>query len=288
MKQALWFALLLSAGAASAQQEIPLWQDGAPGFRHAKPEVVEDKRETGRLDRHISFVSTPTLTLYPAPGATEAGPLVLVLPGGGLRYVVIDKEGIEAARWLNAQGISAAVLKYRVVDPGLERNWDNLSPLLDLNDAGRAVRLLRHNAAEWKIDPNKIGLLGFSAGGTMALRLTIDATAGKASAPDPVERHSSRPDFIGLVYATLPENKLPKVDKRAPYFIAHAANDSKAPVSVASKLYSHIRSEGGSAELHIFKDGEHGFGMQPAAGGAVRAWPTLFAEWMKDVTATKK
>lgn len=275
-----------AAGTACAQQEVPLWPDGAPGFRHARPEAVEDKHETGRLDRYISFVSNPTLTLYPVAGASAPGPMVLVLPGGGFRYVAIDKEGHEVARWLNSVGIAAAVLKYRVVDPDLERNWDNLSPLLALGDAARAVRLLRQNAAEWKIDPAHVGVLGFSAGGTMAIRLTIDANAGKADAADPVERLSSRPDFVGLIYTTLPDGKQPKIDRNMPFFIAQAADDKKAPMAISTKLLQYIVNGGGSAELHVFRQGDHGFGVLPPAG-TVRAWPTLFVDWMKDVGALK-
>jgi endo-1,4-beta-xylanase len=173
------------------------------------------------------------------------------------------------------------VLKYRVVDPDIERSWDNLSPLLALGDAARAMRLLRQNAAEWKIDPAHIGIMGFSAGGTMAIRLTLDANDGKPGAADPVETQSSRPNFIALIYSTLPDQKFPKVDKNVPYFIAHAVDDKKAPPAVSVKLYQNVIAAGGSAELHMFRQGDHGFGMQPA--GTARGWPALYANWMHDV-----
>ena len=268
---------------ASAQQEVPLWPDGAPGFRHARAEATEDKHETGRLDRYISFVSDPTLTYFPVATSGKPAPIVLVLPGGGFRYVCIDKEGFEVARWLNSIGIAAAVLKYRVVDPDAERNWDTLSPLLALGDAARAVRVLRAHAAQWQIDPARIGVMGFSAGGTMAIRLTLDANDGNARAADLVETLSSRPNFIALVYATLPDQKLPRIDKQVPYFIAHAADDKKAPPAVALKLYQHVMANGGSAELHVFRNGDHGFGVQPPAG-SVRGWTAQFATWLQDVS----
>jgi acetyl esterase/lipase len=274
--------LLLLALPAWAQHEIPIWPDSLAALHPGRVEVVEDKHETGRVDRYVSFVNTPTLTYFPVPGASKPGPVVLVLPGGGFRYVCIDKEGFEVAHWLNSLGIAAAVLKYRVVDPEAERSWDVLSPLLALGDAGRAVRVLRQNAAKWQIDPARIGLMGFSAGGTMAIRLTIDATDGKAGAADPVEAQSSRPNFIALVYTTLPDQKLPKVDKQVPYFVAHTATDKKAAPGVAVKLYQHITSAGGSAELHMFHQGEHGFGVQPPAG-SVRGWTAQYANWLRDV-----
>ncbi|MGV7207582.1 alpha/beta hydrolase [Oxalobacteraceae bacterium A2-2] len=281
--------LALCAGLAHAQQapqEVPLWPDGAPGFRHEHAETSEDKHETGRLDRYLGYVSNPTLTWYPAPGLDAAAPVVLVLPGGGFRYVAIDKEGHEVARWLNSVGISAAVLKYRVVAPDAERSWDVMSPLLALNDAGRAMRVLRSHAADWKIDPARIGVLGFSAGGTMAIRLTIDASDGKAGARDPVERLGSKPDFIGLIYASPPDNKMPKVDQRTPWFIAHAANDSKLPVKIATKVFNHIIDQGGSAELHVYRQGEHGFGVAPPSG-TVRSWTGQFMAWLKDIGMAK-
>jgi acetyl esterase/lipase len=267
---------------ANAQHEIPLWPDGTAGTVATRPEATEDRRETGRVDRYISFVSTPTLTYFPVEGGSKPGPIVLVLPGGGFRYVAIDKEGFEVAHWLNSIGIAAAVLKYRVVAPDAERNWDTLSPLLALGDAARAVRMMRRDAAMMKIDPARIGVIGFSAGGTMAIRLTIDATDGNPRATDPIETFSSKPNFIALVYSTLPDQKLPKVDKRVPYFIAHAADDPKAAPGVALKLFQHITAAGGSAELHMYHKGDHGFGVMPPAG-TVRAWPEHFANWMRDI-----
>lgn len=275
------FAMLISP-VSQAETEVPLWHDGATGLRHAQAETVEDKRETGRLDRWISYVSQPTLTLYPAAQQAQPAPIVLILPGGGLRYVCIDKEGHEVARWLNAQGVSAAVLKYRVVAPDAERSWDTLSPLLALGDAGRAIRLLRSRASEWKIDPNRIGMIGFSAGGTMAIRHTIDANDGRPDASDPVERYSSRPNNIALVYTTLPDQKLPKVDRNTPFFIVHGAVDAKAPVNVATKLLSTIQNAGGSAELHIYRGADHGFGVMPASG-TIRTWPAAYAEWLREI-----
>ncbi|MFP5392772.1 MAG: alpha/beta hydrolase [Gammaproteobacteria bacterium] len=280
----LALVLSLAAHAAFDQQEVPLWEGGAPGLKHARPESVEDKRETGRQDRYLGYVSQPSLTFYPAPQAAGSAlapaPVVLVLPGGGFRYVAIDKEGHEVARWLNAQGFAAAVLKYRTVDPEAERSWPLFMSLLAQGDAGRAVRLLRARAAQWNIDPNRIGLLGFSAGGTMAIQQTIDADKGKADASDPIDRMSSLPNSIGLVYSTLPAQKPPRILDGVPFFIVHGAGDKKAPVAIATKLFNTIAGKGGAVELHIFQGADHGFGVAPAEG-TVRSWPTLYAEWLR-------
>ena len=282
--QTLLASVLCCATAASAQQVVPLWEGGAPGFRHARAESVEDKRETGRTDRYFGYVSEPSLTWYPVSDAKQPGPVVLVMPGGGFRYVVIDKEGHEVARWLNAQGIAAAVLKYRTADPDADRSWSTYLPLLALGDTARAVRLLRHHADAWKIDPDRIGLLGFSAGGTMAIQQTIDADRGKAGAADPIDRLSSMPNSIGLIYSTLPDGRLPKILPGVPFFIAHGASDQKATAKISSKLFQSIVDKGGMAELHVFQGAEHGFGVAPASGTA-RSWPTLYVDWLKAIQA---
>jgi len=284
LSRLLRLAILLPTACAFAQTEIPLWKDGAFSPAHAQPEASEDRHETGRIDRYISYVSTPTLTLYPAPASTNgaAAPAVLVIPGGGFRHVCIDKEGIEVAQWLNSIGVSAAVLKYRTLDPNGERSGKTIEALLALNDAERAMRVLRANATDWKIDPARIGVMGFSAGGVMSTRLLFDADAGNSSASDPVEKVSSRPDFIGLVYSGLPGGKTPKADKTMPpVFIAHAHDDPKAPALVATKIYQYFAEGGASVELHIFSKGDHGFGVNPKAGG-VRSWTALYADWLRD------
>lgn len=275
------FVLLCISRSATAQQEVLLWDNGAPGLKHARAETAEDRRETGRQDRYLGLVSKPSLTFYPVPNAAGPTPVVLVLPGGGFHYVAIDKEGHEVARWLNAQGIAAAVLKYRTVEPEAERSWSVYMPLIAQGDAPRAMRVLRHHAEKWQIDPNRIAMLGFSAGGAMAIQHTMDADNGKPDAPDPIDKVSSMPSSIGLVYTTLPDMKFPKILPRVPFFIVHGADDKKIPVAVASKLFQTITSKGGSAELHLFQNADHGFGMTPAAG-TVRSWPTLYVDWLRN------
>ncbi|MBC3916524.1 alpha/beta hydrolase [Undibacterium sp. CY18W] len=277
---------LSSTCSAQAEIEIPLWQNGAPGLQHEHAETAEDRHETGRLDRYISYVSKPTLTIYPAPADKATGTAVLVVPGGGFRYVCIDKEGIEAAHWLNTQGITAAVLKYRTLAPDGDRNWKSIQPLTA--DTSRAMRVLRQHASEWKIDSKKIGLLGFSAGGVMALQLLMDQNDGDSSATDTVEQISNRADFIALVYTGLPGNKMPKMSKNTPpVFIVHASDDPKAVPVVAAKIYQQLLEAGAPAELHAFRRGDHGFGMTPASG-SVRNWTSLYADWMRDLKLLDK
>jgi acetyl esterase/lipase len=277
---AIAFALI-HAVSVYAQQEIPLWKDGAPGLKHDHAEASEDRRETGRQDRFISYVSNPTLTVYPADPAKATGAAVLVVPGGGFRFVCFDKEGIEPAQWLNSLGITAVVLKYRTADPEKERNAKTIEPLFA--DTERAMRVLRSHAAEWKIDPKKIGVMGFSAGAIMSLRLVIDADDGDAAAVDPIEKEASRAEFVIFAYGALPPGKQPKIDKSAPpFFIVHAADDPKAPANGALKTFQLLKESGVSAELHVYHRGDHGFGMQPKFG-TVRDWTGSCASWMRDL-----
>lgn len=272
---------LLNTVCAYAQQEIPLWKDGAPGLKHQHAEASEDRHETGRTDRYISYVSNPTLTVYPADPAKATGAAVLVVPGGGFRYVCLDKEGIEPAQWLNSIGVTAIVLKYRTLDPEKERSGKTIEPLFA--ETERAMRVVRTHAAEWKIDPKKIGIMGFSAGAIMAVRLVIDADAGDTAAVDPIEKAGSRPDFVVFVYGATPPGKQPKIDKTAPpFFLVHAADDPKAPVNGALKIFQLLNEGGASAELHVYHRGDHGFGMTPKVG-TVRDWTTSCASWMRDL-----
>lgn len=278
--------LFSTSSKAQTEIEIPLWQNDAPGLQHQQAETAEDRHETGRLDRYLSYVSKPTLTIYPAPADKATGTAVLVVPGGGFRYVSIDKEGIEAAHWLNAQGITAAVLKYRTLALDTERNWKAIQPLTA--DTSRAMRVLRQHAADWKIDSKKIGVLGFSAGGIMALQLLMDQDEGDSGAADATEKLGNRADFIALVYTGVPGGKIPKASKNTPpVFMVHASDDPKAPPVVAAKIYQQLLEGGAQAELHAFRRGDHGFGMTPISG-SVRNWTSLYADWMRDLKLLDK
>ncbi len=276
-------ALLVPSQAEEMPKEVPLWPAGAPAvaaFAHTQPETSEDKRETGRTDRWISYVSQPTLTVYPADPAKATGAAVLIIPGGGYRYVCVDKEGVEPALWLSRLGITAVVYKYRTLDPEKERSAKTIKPILA--ETSRAVRVLRSHAKEWGIDPRKIGVLGFSAGGVMAAQLMAEPDAGDSGAADLVERESNRVDFGLLVYAAPPPGKYALAEGLPPVFIVHAADDPKAKASGALSIFKAVTEAKGSAELHVYRSGDHGFGVQPAAGTA-RAWPAAAVTWMTDL-----
>jgi acetyl esterase/lipase len=269
---------LACVGTTQAQQEVPLWEKAPADGKPAHAEAVQDKHETGRLDRWISYVSEPTLTVYPASATKAAGPAVLVIPGGGYWYVCIDKEGIEPARWLNSIGLTAVVLKYRTLDPAVERTPQTIEPLF--TDPVRAMRVVRHHAAEWHIDPQRIGVMGFSAGAAMAMRLTtaVPATADA----DAIDQMNYRPDFVAIVYGGLPPNMGVALKPLPPFFVVHAADDPKVPVSITARVSKYVQEGAGAVELHVFRRGGHGFGVLPPAG-PVHAWTDLFAAWARDL-----
>jgi acetyl esterase/lipase len=284
----MWMATLLAAWVAAqpapgpSPVEVPLWKDEGVLPVHKHPESIEERStRKDRPERWISYVSRPTLTFY-APARREVpGQAVLVIPGGGFRYVSIDKEGTEMARWLTGAGVAAAVLKYRVLDPEAERTPVTVEPLFA--DPERAIRVMRHHAAEWGIDASAIGVIGFSAGGTMAVRLVIDGDDGDPQSADPVERLPSRPSFVGVVYGGVPAT-LPKLSAPPPpFFIAHAADDSKAPVSVALRLFEYLRESGGTPEMHLFTRGDHGFGVVDDSGQPL-PWARLYEAWLRSST----
>ncbi len=264
----------------SAPEEARLWPSGAEGLRHEREETVEDKRETGRRDRWIGLVSDPTLTIYPAAKTGSLpNPAILVIPGGGFRFVCIDKEGVEAVQWLNSIGVTAAVLKYRTLDVSTPREPPWLNPIFA--DGKRAMRLLRARATEWNIDPARIGAMGFSAGGTIAAMTVADGGLGDPNAADPIDRLACGPQFLILVYSGFPP--LPLITYKKPFppvFLVHAADDPKAPVDKTIKVFQFLQERGGTAELHVFRKGGHGFGMHPEAE-ETRVWPQLCAGWLR-------
>ncbi len=265
-------------------ESIPVWPDGAPGAVGGEP-----------LDK-------PQLFPYPAPADRNAGVAIVVCPGGGYGGLAMGYEGHEVARWLNANGISAFVLQYR-----LGPRYHYPAPQLD---AQRAIRIVRSRAAEWKIDPGKIGILGFSAGGHLSAMTGVHSMDGKPDAADPLERVSTRPDFLVLVYPVItmqgpeahagcvknllgetPDPALLKecsthlfVDaKTPPAFIVHTTADEAVPVANAVLFYDACVKAGVPAEMHLFEQGKHGVGMggSRALGNPVGEWPGLCLKWLK-------
>jgi acetyl esterase/lipase len=266
--------------ASAGPLEILLWEGGAPG---ALGQTDSDK---------------PSITAYPAPRGSS-GTAVIVAPGGGYGNLAIEHEGRQEAYWFNAMGVTAFVLKYRL--------GPRYHHPIELGDAQRAIRIVRTRAAEFAISPDRIGMMGFSAGGHLTSTAGTHFDAGKPGATDPIERASSRPDFLIMGYPVvsfdpairhngslknlLGDNPDPKLiedlsnelrvtPETPPTFLFHTTNDPGVPVENSVRFYLALRKAKVPVEMHLFENGPHGVGM--ALGDpALSAWPSLLMNWMR-------
>lgn len=278
-------AFLICALAASAAGPVtlPLWEKGAPGWEgRGDRESIDTGPDGGR---RISNVTRPTITVFlPAPEAATGGAMV-VCPGGGYMRLAIDKEGEDVARWLNTLGVAAFVLRYRLMATGdgpaptgdeLQRRRAVHAPIA-LEDAKRAVRIVRHRAAEWRVDPRRIAIMGFSAGGHLTANLGMNYDPGKPDAADAIDRLSSRPGAIVPIYGRLENAAFPP--DAPPAFLLHAHDDPTVPSEASTDLYVALKKAKVPVELHIFPKGGHGFGIRKT-GHAIDQWPELLRGWL--------
>lgn len=269
-----------AAAPADVPQSLPLWASGAPSA-------------LGTADTDI-----PTITVYPADPARASGAAMVIFPGGG--YGGLAKhEGEGYARWLASQGVASFVVKYRLGSKGYRH------PAM-LNDAARAVRLVRARAAEWKVDPARVGVMGSSAGGHLASTLLTHFDAGRPGDPDEIERQSSRPDLGVLCYAVitmgqythngsrknlLGDNPSPELlenlsnEKQVtadtpPCFVWHTWEDKGVPIENSMLFASALRAKGVRFELHIYEKGGHGIGLGQRNGVAPHSWAGDLTQWL--------
>ena len=259
---------------------IPLWPKGVPGEADLKLPAESIELKSEYQIQILSNVSVPTLTVFPAEKPNGAA--VIVCPGGGYNILAYSHEGIEVCEWLNSLGITAGLLKYRVPRrEGLEKHD------APLQDAQRAIGLMRSRAAEWQIDPKRVGILGFSAGGHLAtMALTSDGTRRYEVDPA-IDGASAVPDFGVLVYAAyLLDEKNPDVlspevkvtDQTPPAFLV-IAHDDKKFVEGNARFYIEMLRKNRPCELHIFAKGGHGFGFKNTPEAIVQ-WPDLAGKWL--------
>jgi endo-1,4-beta-xylanase len=274
----VWVMLPAWCLAADEAQVIPLWPSGAPGSEgKTDPEVVTEQGNNGAHDRRISRIHNPTLTVYLPPRDKATGAAVVICPGGAHRFLAIDHEGYEVARWLNSIGVAGIVLKYRLArTEGAGYKVD----VHALADARRAIRLVRSHGEEWRIDPKRVGLMGFSAGGELTALASARSEPDSADASDPVDRPSSRPDFQVLIYPGGRPESFEVTKDSPPAFLLVAADDRVAAERTVA-VFSALRKAGVPAELHVYGQGGHGFGMHEIPA-PVAHWPARLQEWMGD------
>jgi acetyl esterase/lipase len=301
MKNLIVAALLL-VGVISCpgqNQILPLWEGDPPNYRETGEVTIWDTSDIVR----VRLVQKPDIAAFLPSKKNATGEAVVVCPGGGYGILAYDWEGSDIARWLNAHGIAAFVLKYRL--PGSNSNIvPHKSPLMD---AQRAMRLVRAHAEEWNIDPAKIGIMGFSAGGHLASTLSTHYDGGDPSSADQVEQQSCRPDFSVLVYPVIsftgefshsgsrrsllgedadPElvryysNELQVNEDTPPAILIHSDDDTGVPVENSIAYYEALRANKVSSELHIYPYGGHGYSL--AIGqGHLSTWPDRVIDWIK-------
>lgn len=275
-------ALIVTLAIATAAQAdlpkdipaaIPLWSQGAPGSegRAAEPEKVEGS--------NVCNVHAPTITPYVPAGEKSTGTAVIICPGGGHAKLCLGHEGYALAEWFRERGIAAFVLKYR-----LAREKGSTYTIQDhaMADARRAIRLIRSRAAEWRIKSDRLGILGFSAGGELAAFAAMKSDPGQKEAAEATEQQSSRPDFQALIYPGT--SGLFSAEKgMPPLFIAAGYSDRPDISEGMATLYLKYKAAGVKAEMHLFANAGHGFGYKAdAKPSAAARWPQRFVEWLED------
>ncbi|MBK1878104.1 alpha/beta hydrolase [Pelagicoccus mobilis] len=291
------------AGVLDNPITLPLYEGTPPNHQDSShQEIIESN------DRRIFIrqVTTPTIEVrLPAKG-NATGHAVVICPGGGYRGLSYDWEGIDVASRLNGQGIAAIILKSRLPDDESNQT-PHLSPLLD---AKRALRIARHNAEAWGYDSDKIGIMGFSAGGHLASTLGTSFDAGEPEAADPIERHSSRPDFMILLYPVISmresfahsgsrsnllgnspsdellerySNETQVSPSTPPTLLIHSSDDESVPVENSIAFYQACLKHGVETEMHLYPYGGHGFSLAISHGGRLSTWPDRCLEWIKEL-----
>ena len=256
--------ILFCSGGFADPVVVNLWPGEAPGSEGVSEEEVWKERGKGIVDRSVANVHKPAITLYRPVKEKATGAAVIICPGGAYRHLAIDKEGHDIARWLVSFGVAGVVLKYRL--PRTEGHDYTVETAVA--DARQALRVVRSRAGEWGIDPGRLGMMGFSAGGHLSASVGM-----KSGSPE------TRPDFLVLAYTALPD-ELNVTGDTPPAFLVHA-DDDRLTSEHSVRFYLALKKAKVPAELHIYARGGHGFGIRnrmiPVSG-----WPIRLQDWMED------
>lgn len=295
----------LPSGLPEPTEAIDLWPNGAPGMPANPPEeeVVERSKDPELSDRFIRGITKPRMVVFRPP--VPNGAAVLITPGGGYKWVVVDKEGYEMGRWLAARGFTVFALFYRLPGDG----WA-AGPNVALSDAQRAMRIIRSRAREYGVNPERVAAMGFSAGGHLCADLATRFAAQTYDAVDDADMLSARPRLAAPIYpvtsmtlptahagsrklligenagaalerAHAPQNNVPS--DAPPCFLVHAEDDKSVVVENSLELRAALLEKGIPVETHLFAHGGHGFGLRYTVGKPVAAWPGLFVNWSQSM-----
>jgi endo-1,4-beta-xylanase len=271
---------------AADRPEVPLWANGAPGSEGKTAKEVVEPPNAAHGYLKVTGVHKPSLTVYlPEPGKVT-GAAVIIAPGGGHQFLNFDQEGTYVAEYLNRIGVAGFVLKYRLArEPGSTYKIEEQA----LADAQRAIRLVRSRAAEWKVNPARVGIMGFSAGGEIAALAATRFNSDNANDPDPIEQPGSRPDFDALIYPGIRAENYTIPSGMPPTFLLCADND-RGPSTAISGLYPKLKAAGVQTEVHVYATGGHGFGINPntkSTSPAATSWWLRFGEWLGQIGMLK-
>jgi acetyl esterase/lipase len=283
---------------APGHEVITIWPNGVPKSDTPSAGAAVEPEEdiglpkdsvAGKPKIRLTNVSVPTLTVYKAQG-TNTGVAVVVFPGGGYKILSIDLEGTEVCDWLSAKGITCFILKYRVPDSGPYPKYPAA-----MEDAQRAVGIVWAHAAEWKVDPKKIGVLGFSAGGHLAVALSTHFDKRVYAPVDAADQVRCRPDFAVIAYPaylTVPDKGIEftpdiAVTKEAPPTFLVQAEDDPVHVENAVAYFMELKKAGVQAEMHLYAKGGHGYGLRKTEL-PITEWPTLVDVWLQTIGMVPK
>lgn len=280
--KSLLFIFGIAVVAHAAPVELPLWPAGKIPKYDLPEKVTERSKDPSKPNRSVTNVSEPTIMVYQPASTGSPSAAVVICPGGGYGGLAIDKEGHAVARWLNKLGVAGIVLKYRVpTRPGDGKH------LLPLQDAQRALGVVRAHAKEWNLDPQRIGIMGFSAGGHLTANLSNNFEPRAYEPVDDADRLSCRPDFAILIYpayltsGTTLSTELKVTTNTPPSFMVQTEDD-KIRVENVLFYYLALKNAKVPAELHVYATGGHGYGLG-VNGGEVATWPQRCATWLKEM-----